>query len=230
MQPRNSYDFTQLGQASENPQTVVLRKAYALLGLSFLPCAAGAYAGTYVNFYALFSNSWLSVVAFFIFAYGLMFAIEKNRYNNLGIGLLMVFTFGFGFFLSPILQFALASSIGGQIVGMAALMTAGVFFTMATIAHRSKSSMNGIAQFLTVGAVVLIIGMIVNMFMNVPALGLTIAAGFVIFSSLVIMWQIRAVIAGGEDSPTSAALTLFISIYNIFTILIQILLAVMDNR
>ena len=230
MKSRNTYDFTQLGQAEDNQQTVVLRKAYSLLGLSFLPCAAGAYAGNYINFYALFSNSWLSVVAFFILAYGLMFAIEKNRYNNLGIALLMVFTFVIGFFISPLLQLAVASAVGSQIVGMAALMTAAVFFTMATIAHRSKSEMKGIGQFLVVGAVVLIIGMILNMFMHLPVLSLTIAAGFVIFSSLMIMWQIRTVIAGGEDSATSAALTLFVSLYNIFTSLIQILLAIMDNR
>ena len=109
-------------------------------------------------------------------------------------------------------------------------MTAAVFFTMATIAHRSKSEMKGIGQFLVVGAVVLIIGMILNMFMHLPVLSLTIAAGFVIFSSLMIMWQIRTVIAGGEDSATSAALTLFVSLYNIFSSLVQILLAIMDNR
>lgn len=230
MQPRNTYDFTQLGQAGENQQAVVLRKAYALLGLSFIPCAAGAYAGTYVNFFTLFSNFWLSVVAFLIFAYGLMFAIEKNRYNNLGIALLMVFTFGIGFYISPLLQYLMASSVGSKIIGMAALMTATVFFTMATIAHRSKSEMNGIGQFLIIGAVVLIIGMILNMFLHLPVLSLTIAAGFVIFSSLMIMWQIRTVIAGGEDSATSAALTLFVSLYNIFSSLVQILLAIMDDR
>ncbi|MCO6513226.1 MAG: Bax inhibitor-1 family protein [Snodgrassella sp.] len=230
MQPRNTYDFTHLGQVGESQQTAVLRKAYALLGISFLPCAAGAYAGASINFYSLFSNSWLPTVAFLIFAYGLMFAIEKNRYNNVGIGLLMVFTFGIGFFISPLLQFALASSVGSQIVGMAAMMTAGVFLTMATIAHRSKSSMNGLGQFLLIGAVVLIIGMILNMFMQIPALSLTISAGFVIFSSLMIMWQIRTVIAGGEDSATSAALTLFISLYNIFVSLVHILLSIMDDR
>ena len=230
MQPRNTYDFTQLGQAGENQQAVVLRKAYALLGLSFIPCAAGAYAGAYVNFLTLFSNFWLSVVAFLIFAYGLMFVIEKNRYNNLGIALLMVFTFGIGFYISPFLQYVLTSSVGSKIIGMAALMTAAVFFTMATIAHRSKSEMKGIGQFLIIGAVVLIIGMILNMFLHLPALSLTIAAGFVIFSSLMIMWQIRTVIAGGEDSATSAALTLFISLYNIFSSLVQILLAIMDDR
>jgi modulator of FtsH protease len=230
MPSHNNYDFTQLGQVSENQQLIVLRKAYALLGLSFLPCAAGAYAGASINFYSLFSNSWLSVLAFLIFAYGLTFAIEKNRYNNVGIALLMVLTFGIGFFISPLLQLALASPIGSQVVGMAAMMTAGVFLIMATIAHHSKSNMNGIGQFLLVGAVVLIIGMILNMILQLPILSLTIAGGFVVFSSLMIMWQIRTVIAGGEDSATSAALTLFISLYNIFTSLVHILLAIMDDR
>ena len=51
------------------------------------------------------------------------------------------------------------------------------------------------------------------------------AAAFVVFSSLVIMWQVRTVIDGGEDSHISAALTIFISIYNIFSSLLRILLA-----
>ena len=64
-----------------------------------------------------------------------------------------------------------------------------------------------------------------NIFLNIPALSLTIAAGFVVFSSLMIMWQVRTVIDGGEDSHISAALTIFISIYNIFSSLLRILIS-----
>lgn len=61
--------------------------------------------------------------------------------------------------------------------------------------------------------------------LGIPALALTISAGFVLFSSLMIMWQVRTVIDGGEDSYISAALTLFISLYNIFSSLLNILLS-----
>lgn len=70
------------------------------------------------------------------------------------------------------------------------------------------------------------IAVVANIFLNIPALSLTIAAGFVVFSSLMIMWQVRTVIDGGEDSHISAALTIFISIYNIFSSLLRILISI----
>ena len=74
-----------------------------------------------------------------------------------------------------------------------------------------------------VAVVVLMVGVVANMFLQIPALGLTISAGFVIFSSLLIMFQIRNIIDGGETSHVSAALTIFVSLYNIFSSLLHIL-------
>ena len=104
-------------------------------------------------------------------------------------------------------------------------MTAGVFFTMSAMARSTNVNMNSLGRFLTVGAVVLMIAMIANFFLQIPALSLAVSAAFVLFSSLMIMWQVRTVIDGGEDSHISAALTIFISIYNIFSSLLRILLA-----
>ena len=105
----------------------------------------------------------------------------------------------------------------------AAAMTAAVFFTMAAMARRTKADMNSLGRFLMVGVVVLMVGVVANMFLQIPALGLTISAGFVIFSSLLIMFQIRNIIDGGETSHVSAALTIFVSLYNIFSSLLHIL-------
>lgn len=230
MQQRDTYDYTQLGRPDVSRKNTVLRKAYALMGFSFLPCAAGAYLGMNMNLMAFFGHSLLSLVAFIIVFYGLMFIIEKNRYSMVGAAFLMVFTFALGIMLSPVLQLALHNTAGATLVGTAALMTAAVFLVMAFIAPRTKINMNTVNRFLLVGFVVLLAGMLINFFAHLPALYLTIAAGFVIFSSTMIMWQIRTVIDGGEDSYISAALTLVISIYNIFVSLVQILLALTDNR
>ena len=225
MQPqRNVQDYTQLGGAVQ-PQNTVLRKTYGLLGLAFLPCIAGAYFGSQFNFAAVMGNFWVTIIAFFAFFYGMCFAIEKNRYSNVGVALLMVFTVGMGFMLGPILQYSAGFANGTKLVAMAAAMTAGVFLVMAAAARRTKADMNALGRFLMVGAVVLMVGVVANLFLHIPALSLTIAAGFVIFSSLLIMWQIKTVIDGGEDSHISAALTIFISIYNIFSSLLRILLA-----
>ncbi|STZ76902.1 Bax inhibitor-1/YccA family protein [Bergeriella denitrificans] len=218
------YDYTQTGAVQQNE---VLRKTYNLLALSFLPAAAGAFISgqSGFNIMAALGGGWMGIIAVFAFFYGMCFLIERNRYSNTGVALLMVFTFGMGVMISPLLQYALNFNNGAQIVGIAAAMTAAVFFTMAAMARRTNVNMSSLGRFLTVGAVILMVAVVANLFLNIPALSLTISAGFVLFSSLMIMFQVRQVIDGGEDSHISAALTIFISIYNIFSSLLRILLA-----
>lgn len=220
------YHYTQTAGAVQ--KNTVLRKTYGLLGLSFIPCAAGAFLSSQmgINLYSMFGNRWIAFGVVLAFFYGMCFLIEKNRYSNTGAGLLMVFTFGMGILISPLLQYSLSFSNGAKIVGLAAAMTAAVFFTMAAVARRTKADMGSLGRFLMVGAVVLMVAVVANMFLQIPALALTISAGFVIFSSLLIMWQIRTVIDGGETSHISAALTIFISLYNIFSSLLHILLSI----
>ncbi|MFC3875428.1 Bax inhibitor-1/YccA family protein [Neisseria musculi] len=220
------YRYTQTAGAVQ--KSTVLRKTYALLGISFIPCALGAFISSRagINLYAMFGNRWIAFGAVLAFFYGMCYLIERNRHSNAGAALLMVFTFGMGVLVSPLLQYSLSFGNGAQIVGTAAVMTAAVFFTMSALARRTKADMNSLGRFLMVGVVVLIVGMVANMFLQLPALSLALSAAFVVFSSLVIMWQTRTVIDGGETSHISAALTIFISIYNIFSSLLNILLSV----
>lgn len=217
------YDYTNTGAVS---QSSVLRKTYALLAASFIPCALGAYAAAATGFnLAALGGRWMGLIAMFVFFYGMIFLIERNRYSNTGAALLMVFTFGMGALISPLLQYSLNIPGGSALVGTAAVMTAAVFAVMSLMARSNKVNTQGLGRFLTIGVIVLMIAVVANLFLQLPALSLTIAAGFVIFSSLMIMWQTRAVIEGGETSHISAALTIFISIYNLFSSLLQILLS-----
>ena len=214
--------YSAAGTASQN---TVLRKTYTLLGISFIPAVIGAVASTKMGFniFGMFGSPWIALAVFFAFMYGMIFMIEKNRYNNTGVALLMVFTFGVGILISPLLQRTLGYSNGGELIGIAAAMTAGVFLIMATLARKANINTSKLGGFLTVGAVVLIIGMIASWFLAIPALTLTVSAGFAIFSSLMILWQVRTIVEGGETSHISAALTIFVSIYNIFSSLLQLL-------
>lgn len=220
----NMTDYTRVG-VPEDSSAVLLRKTYNLLALSFLPCAAGAFVGLAFNPLAALGSFWLAVAVTFAFFYGMCFAIEKNRYSNTGVALLMVFTFGMGIMLSGLLGRAGMYSNGGQLVAVAAVMTAAIFFTMAALARRSNINTQALGKFLFAGAIVLMIGVVANLFLKMSVLSLTIAGGFSIFSSLMILWQVRTVIEGGEDSHISAALTIFISLYNLFSSLLQLLLA-----
>ena len=180
------YDYTVIGQVAKN---IVLQKTYRLLGLSFISAVAGAYFSGRLglNLFSLFGQGWMGLVAVLVFFYGMIFLIEKNRYSNVGATLLMIFTFGMGVLISPLLQYTLAIPNGTQIVGIAAAMTAGAFFTMSAMARRTNVNMNSLGRFLTVGAVVLMIAMIANFFLQIPALSLAVLAAFVLFSSLMII-------------------------------------------
>lgn len=206
-------------------QEALLQKTYGLLALSFLPAAAGAVVSMLFNPLMMVGNRWLALGIMLVFFYGMCFAIAKNRYSQTGVVLLMIFTFGMGIFLGPLLQYSTMFSNGSQLVAVAAMMTAGVFFTMAALARKLNINTHALGKFLGMGVVVIMIGVVANIFLQLPVLSLTLAGAFVIFSSLMMMWQIRMVIEGGEDSYISAALTIFISIYNLFSSLLQLLLS-----
>ncbi len=93
------YDYTSQGSVAKN---TVLQKTYRLLGLSFIPAIAGAFfsAKTGFNIFAMFGSYYVALAAFFGFFYGMTFLIEKNRYSNVGVALLMIFTFGMGLAIS----------------------------------------------------------------------------------------------------------------------------------
>lgn len=217
-------DYQNIGTEVQS-QEVILQKTYSLLAWSFLPCAAGAFAGFVFNPFAAIGSPLILGIAFLVFFYAMNFMIEKNRYNNTGVTLLMVLTFGMGLMLAPLLGRAIGYSNGISLIGIAALMTTGVFFTMAQLARSSKINSNSLGKFLMTGGIILMIAVIANLFLRMPMLSLTISGVFVFFSSLMIMWQVRTVIEGGEDSHISAALSIFISVYNLFTSLLRLLLA-----
>ncbi|WP_028535961.1 Bax inhibitor-1 family protein [Paludibacterium yongneupense] len=208
----------------------VLRNTYALLGLSLIPTVIGALVGTNMNFTLLRASPIMGMLAIMAVFYGLVFAIEKNRYSSLGIYLMLGFTFMMGLLLGPLLQLALRFSNGGSLIMVAGGATALVFLTMASIATTTRRDLSGLGSFLTVGCVILMVAVVANLFLQLPMFHLVIAAAFALFSSLMILWQVKVIVDGGETSYISAALSIYISIYNLFTSLLQLLLAFGGNN
>ncbi|MDK4529305.1 Bax inhibitor-1 family protein [Kingella kingae] len=221
----NQMDNFTTQSVGQSQQEVLLQKTYGLLAWSFLPTAAGAFLSMAVNPLTMLGNQWIMIGMMFAFFYGMCFLIEKNRYNQTGVVLLMVFTFGMGVLLGPLLTYSGMFANGAKLVGVAAAMTAGIFFTMSALARRGNFNTNALGRFLAMGGIVLMIAVVANLFLQMPVLSLTISGVFVVFSSLMIMWQIRNVLEGGEDSHISAALTIYISLYNLFTSLLRLLLS-----
>ena len=211
-------------------QNRVLRNTYALLGVSMIPTVIGAIIGTNLSFAFMRASPIISVLVLLAVVYGLMFAIEKNKDSSLGVYLLLTFTFLMGVILGPLLQVALAFSNGAQLITVAAGGTGVTFIAMAAFSATTKRDLSGMGRFLFVGAIVLMIGVVANIFFQMPAMQLALSAAFILFSSLVIAYTINSVVHGGETNYISATLSIYVSIYNIFTSLLRLLMAVTGNR
>jgi modulator of FtsH protease len=205
-------------------QNKVLRNTYLLLAISLIPTVIGAAIGTnFINFSFMRASPIMSVLLMLVVFYGWIFAIEKNRDSVLGVGLLLGFTAFLGLMMAPLLQNILSLRNGGQLVMMAAGGTAAVFFVLSGIAASTKRDFSFLNKFLLVGFVVIMLSVLANIFLQSPVLQLTLCAAFIIFSSAIILWQINSIVRGGETNYVSATLTLYVSLYNIFTSLLQLL-------
>jgi modulator of FtsH protease len=204
-------------------QHKVLRNTYMLLALSLIPTVIGAAIGTNIDLSFMRTSPILSLVAILGIFYGWIYAIERNKESSLGVVLLLGFTMFLGLLLGPLLHRVLGFKNGTELVMMAAGGTAAVFFVMAGIASSTKRDFSGMGNFLTVGAVIIMLAVVANAFLASPMLYVVLIGAFVLFSSLMILWQVNAIVRGGETNYISATLSLYISIYNLFSSLLQLL-------
>jgi modulator of FtsH protease len=198
----------------------VLRNTYMLLGMTLGVSALVAYISASMGL--PHPGFLITIVGF----YGLLFLVHKTA--NSSAGLLSVFALtGFmGYTLGPIL--GMVSAIGpqgDQIIMMALGGTALIFFSLSAYILTTKKDMSFLGGMMIALFVVLIVGVIANLFMQMPALGLAISALFILFSAGAILMQTSAIINGGERNYVLATVTLYVSIYNIFLSLINLLLA-----
>ncbi len=196
----------------------VLKNTYMLLGMTLAFSALVAYIAMQMN--APHPGIIITLVGF----YGLLFGIEKTKNSAMGLVLTFALTGFMGYTLGPILaMFAGANAM--HLVTNALGMTAFVFFGLSAYALISRKDFSFLSGFIMIGFFVLIGAMVIGFFVNMPALQLAISAGFVLFSSAVILFQTSAIIHGGETNYISATVSLFVSIYNLFLSLLQLLTA-----
>jgi len=211
-------------------QNRVLRNTYMLLGLSMVPTVLGALLGIQMQFSLMAGSPFISFLLFMGIAFGFMWGIERNKNNSLGVGLLLAFTFFMGLMLSRILQVALGFSNGGSMIALAAGGTGAIFFTMASVATVSKRDFSSMGKFLFVGMIVALLAAVANIFFQIPALSLTIAAAVVVIFSAYILYDISRIVQGGETNYVSATLAVYLDIYNVFVSLLQLIMALTGER
>jgi modulator of FtsH protease len=173
------------------------------------------------------------ILSFFIMlaaVIGLQFGIARYRNSVVGIGLLLLMTGLLGWFLGPLLNYALALKNGMQLVGYAAAGTGAVFLGMGAIAVTTKRDFSFMGKFLFVGMIVLLVAMIANIFLQIPALALTISSLVIVVFSLFLLHDLSRIVTGGETNYVIATTGVYMSLFNIFANLLQLLMAFAGDR
>ena len=165
----------------------------------------------------------MTMVIFLAGAFGLMYAIEKNKETSLGVGLLLLFTFFMGLMLSRLLGHVLGMSNGTQLVMFAFGGTAAVFGTMATLATTIKRDLSGMNQWLFVGAIVLLVGGVINMFVGSTVGMMVLSMAAIGIFSAYMLYDLKQIMDGGETNYISATLTLYLDVLNVFQSLLALL-------
>nr|WP_262500923.1 Bax inhibitor-1/YccA family protein [Pseudohalioglobus sediminis] len=195
----------------------VLRNTYALLSMTLL--FSGVTAGISMAFNLPHPGLLLTLVGYF----GLLFAVTKLR--NSGWGLVCVFALtGFmGLTLGPIISAYLSLPNGGQTVMTALAGTGIIFLALSGYALASRKDFSFMGGFLMVGILVAFLAGLGAIFFQIPALSLSVSAMFVLLMSGLILYETSNIIHGGETNYIMATVTLYVSIFNLFTSLLHLL-------
>ena len=200
----------------------VLRNTYWLLALSMLPTVLGAWLGVATGITASLSGV-LGIVVFLGGAFGFMYAIEKTKNSAAGVPVLLGFTFFMGLMLSRMIAMVLGFKNGSDLIMTAFGGTAGVFFVMASLATVIKRDLTGMGKWLTVGAVLLMVGAIINAFVASSTGMIVISMLAIGIFSAFILYDLKRIIDGGETNYITATLGLYLSLFNVFQSLLALL-------
>jgi FtsH-binding integral membrane protein len=201
----------------------VLRNTYWLLALSMIPTVLGAWVGVQFRFSFFPGSPFIGLMVFLAIAFGFFYAIEKTKNSGLGVAILLGFTFFMGLMLSRLITHILGFSNGATLIMGAFGGTAAIFAVMASIATVTKRDFSGMGKWLFAGALVLLLAIAANIFLQIPALHLTILVLVIAVFSAFILYDVQRVVNGGETNYVTATLAIYLSIYNIFTSLLQLL-------
>ena len=207
---------TQVSETRSLEISKVLRNTYALLALTVAFSALVSALAVQLN--VPYMGPWITLGVYI----GLLFAVEKTKNSALGLVFVFALTGWLGFTLGPILNFYLHTS-GFEPILMALGGTALIFFGLSGYILVTRKDMSFATGFLMTGIIVAFVAAIANIFLQISGLAMAISCMFLFLSSGLIMWQTSAIIHGGERNYISATVTLYVMLYNIFTILLSFL-------
>ncbi|RTL29173.1 MAG: Bax inhibitor-1/YccA family protein [Burkholderiales bacterium] len=194
----------------------VLRNTYALLGMTL--AFSAAIAGLAMTLHLPAPGLLLTLVGF----YGLMFLVHKTADSGWGVASVFALTGFMGYTLGPLLSAVLAMPHGGAVITNALGATAAAFLGLSAIALTSKRDFSFMGKFLMVGMLVAVVLSLGAIFLQIPALSLAISGMVVLLMSGMILFETSRIIHGGETNYLMATVSLYVSIYNLFTSLLML--------
>jgi modulator of FtsH protease len=200
----------------------VLRNTYWLLALSLVPTVLGAWLGVATGMTQVLTGG-LGLIVFLGGAFGFIFAIEKTKNSAAGVPVLLGFTFFMGLMLSRMIAMVLGFKNGPELVMTAFGGTAGVFFAMASLSSVIKRDLSGMGKWLFVGALAIMVGGIINVFVGSTAGMMAISVAAIGVFSAYMLYDLKRIVDGGETNYISATLALYLDIINVFQSLLALL-------
>ena len=201
----------------------VLKNTYALLAMTLLFSAAAAGLSMTMNLPPF--SPIITLVGYF----GLLFLTTKFRNSAMGLVFVFMLTGFMGLTLGPILNFYLHLSNGSQLIMTALGGTGIIFLALSGYALTSRKDFSFMGGFLMVGILVAFLAGIGALIFSMPALSLAVSAMFILLMSGMILYQTSEIIHGGETNYIMATVSLYISLYNLFLSLLQLLGAFSDD-
>ncbi len=215
-----SFDYGAGAMAEQRNK--VLRNTYFLLALSMLPTVLGAWLGVATGITQSLSGG-VGLVVFLGGAFGFMYAIEKTKNSAAGVPVLLAFTFFMGLMLSRMIAMVLGFKNGPELIMTAFGGTAGVFFVMASLSSVIKRDLSGMGKWLFVGAMAVMIGGIINVFVGSTAAMMAISVAVIGIFSAYMLYDLKRIVDGGETNYISATLALYLDVMNVFQALLALL-------
>lgn len=217
MQDKSLYNLNTAGMDSVVSTNKVLKNTYMLLGMTLLFSAMTAGISM-----AMGLGQGAALVLMLV-GFGLLFVVHKMADTSKGLLAIFAFTGVMGASIGPLLSYYLSLPNGPSLVMQALGGTAIVFFGLSAYALTTRKDFSFMGGFLVVGLLVAVVASIANIFLAIPALSLTISAAVVLIMSGLILFDTSRIIHGGETNYIRATVSLYLSIYNLFIHMLQLL-------
>lgn len=209
-----------IGRTSESALATnkVLRNTYMMLSITLMFSALMAAISMVMNV-----GPMANLIAFGGSIVLIWFVLPRTANSSAGVAVVFGITGLLGFGLGPILNMYMGMSNGGQVIMTALGGTGVIFLSLSAYALTTKRDFSFLGGMLFVGFMVVLVAMVANIFMNIPALSLTISAVVILLMSGFILYDTGRIINGGETNYLLATVSLYLSIYNIFVHLLHLL-------